>query len=405
MGLASTILFFGACVGHVAILVYSLNWWYGLPLPHRILSTFRLLHGILVVVGVAGFGYAWFLFYPLTHWLCLETPKDLIAVGYTVACALVGWLIVPAITIKRFFRAKPSVLASNHTETFDVAAKLGFKPAARGRHWLLAHLPGNEIFKVDLAERVLRLPRLPAAWDRLTILHMTDLHFSGTPNRVFYQEVTRRCRDWDPDLVAITGDFVDGPYFHRWILPTLGWLRARVACFAVLGNHDSWYEPEGVKRRLEGLGIRVLDNSWTKIDVCGQPLVVVGHQGPWFRPGPDLSGCPDGPFRLCLSHTPDNIAWAKQNQIDLMLAGHVHGGQIRFPVIGSVLVPSVYSRRYDCGVFDEPPTVLHVSRGLGGQHPVRYNCRPEVTKLVLRATSPDSTESAHPVSTPRGFAT
>jgi len=46
-------------------------------------------------------------------------------------------------------------------------------------------------------------------------------------------------------------------------------------------------------------------------------------------------------------------------------------------------VPSIYSRRYDCGVFHEPPTVLHVSRGLSGQHPLRYNCRPEVTKLVL----------------------
>src|SRR5262249_4631012 len=68
-------------------------------------------------------------------------------------------------------------------------------------------------------------------------------------------------------------------------------------------------------------------------------------------------------------------------------AGHNHGGQIRFPVIGSVFVPSRYSRRYDCGTFYEPPTVLHVSPGLGGQEPVRYNCRPEVTKLVLqRAT-------------------
>src|SRR5262249_4683262 len=160
------------------------------------------------------------------------------------------------------FRAQPSALISNHTETFDVAAKLGFKPAGRGKHRLLAYLPGNEIFQVDFAERVLRMARLPAAWDGLTILHMTDLHFSVTPDRVFYQEVMRRCRDWDPDLVAITGDFVDGPYFHRWILPALGWLGARVASFAVLGNHDSWYEPRGVKRKLESVGIRVLDNSW-----------------------------------------------------------------------------------------------------------------------------------------------
>ena len=111
---------------------------------------------------------------------------------------------------------------------------------------------------------------------------------------------------------------------------------------------------------------------------------MIGHEGPWFKPEPDLSGCPERVFRLCLSHTPDNIRWAKQNSIDLMLAGHNHGGQVRFPVIGSLLVPSRYGRRYDCGIFHEPPTLLHVSRGLGGEHPLRYNCRPEVVKIVLR---------------------
>jgi predicted MPP superfamily phosphohydrolase len=78
------------------------------------------------------------------------------------------------------------------------------------------------------------------------------------------------------------------------------------------------------------------------------------------------------------------MPWARRHQIDLMLAGHNHGGQIRLPLIGSILVPSRFSRRYDCGTFFEPPTLLHVSRGLGGQHPLRYNCRPEVTRITLR---------------------
>jgi predicted MPP superfamily phosphohydrolase len=68
-----------------------------------------------------------------------------------------------------------------------------------------------------------------------------------------------------------------------------------------------------------------------------------------------------------------------------MLAGHNHGGQIRLPGIGSIFVPSRYSRKYDCGIFHEPPTLLHVSRGLSGQQPLRYNCRPEVTRIVLRS--------------------
>ena len=130
--------------------------------------------------------------------------------------------------------------------------------------------------------------------------------------------------------------------------------------------------------------MRVLGNTWEQIEVRGAPMIVIGHEGPWFSPEPDLSTCPDGIFRLCLSHTPDNILWARRHRVDLMLSGHNHGGQIRLPLLGSVFVPSRYGRRYDCGTFDEPPTVLHVSRGLGEEHPLRYNCRPEVTRIVLR---------------------
>src|SRR5207248_1538673 len=144
-------------------------------------------------------------------------------------------------------------------------------------------------------ERTLVVPQLPAAWDGLTILHLSDLHLHGTPDRVFFQEVMDLCAAWEPDLVAITGDIVDSDHHHRWIVPTLGRLRWRIAAFGILG------------------------------------------------------------------------------------------GQIRLPLVGSVIVPSRYGRRYDCGTFDEPPTLLHVSRGLSGKEPVRYNCRPEVAKLVLRS--------------------
>ena len=102
-------------------------------------------------------------------------------------------------------------------------------------------------------------------------------------------------------------------------------------------------------------------------------------------PDPDLAGTPENAFRLLLSHTPDQIQRARADQIDLMLAGHNHGGQVRFPLFGPVYSPSVYGCRYASGVFWEAPTLLHVSRGLGGRHPLRINCRPEVTRIVLRS--------------------
>jgi predicted MPP superfamily phosphohydrolase len=237
---------------------------------------------------------------------------------------------------------------------------------------------------VDFSERTLRLPRLPVAWDGLTILHLSDLHLCGTPDRAWFRAVMDRCAVWEPDLVAVTGDLADGEEYIRWVVPVLGRLRWKIAAFAILGNHDAWYAPGKVRRRLRRLGMHVLGNDWEQNEVRGEPLVVIGQESPWFRPAPDLSGCPAGPFRLCLSHTPDNIRWARRAGVDLMLAGHVHGGQIRLPLIGSILVPSRYGRRYDCGVFDESPTVMHVSRGLGGDHPLRFRCRPEATRLILR---------------------
>jgi predicted MPP superfamily phosphohydrolase len=68
-----------------------------------------------------------------------------------------------------------------------------------------------------------------------------------------------------------------------------------------------------------------------------------------------------------------------------MLAGHTHGGQIRFPGIGAILAPSRYGVRYAAGTFHLPPVVMHVSRGISGLQPLRFNCLPELTKLVLLA--------------------
>jgi uncharacterized protein len=265
---------------------------------------------------------------------------------------------------------------------------MGYVPAGRGTHGWLARLPGNEVFRVDFTERTFCLPQLPAEWDGLSILHLTDLHMCGTPDRMFFQQVMDLCRDWEPDLVALTGDIVDSDHHHRWIVPVLGRLRWRVGAFAVLGNHDAWYHPQVIRRQLRKAGFQVLANCWQRHEVRGIPLAVIGHEGPWYRPAPDLSGCPAEGFRLCLSHTPDNVRWARRNAIDLMLSGHNHGGQIRLPVIGSVFVPSIYGRRYDSGIFHEPPTLVHVGRGLSGQHPLRYNCRPEVVRIVLRKPEP-----------------
>jgi predicted MPP superfamily phosphohydrolase len=371
-----------ACLGHLVLMIGSHNWFYGLRLPKRAGDVVHLVHALVVLALPAGLllGWGWHLD-GLIAWPP-EGTVHLLVLGYLAVCLAVALVWLPWVTVRRLLRRPPRGQVSS--EVVDVARQLGRCPKGEGHHAFLAHLPGNEIFQVEYVRRELYPRRLPAAWDGLTVLHLSDLHLHGTPDQEYFAALLDTCRGWEPDLVAISGDIVDSDHHHNWIAPLLGRLRWRVAAFAILGNHDHRHDLGVIRGELRKLGMVVLENNWHEVDVRGERLVVVGHEGPWLRPAPELKDCPQGPFRLCLSHTPDNMAWARRQGMDVVLAGHVHGGQIRLWPFGSILVPSRCGRRYDWGAFEEEGTLLYVSRGISGEHPVRYNCRPEVTLLTLR---------------------
>lgn len=374
------LIFVAGCAGHTLLLVAHINWWYALPIDHRLLSLWRKVHALVVLGG-------WYLFANLLFVANAldDTPAlRMAALAYLGATVVIGVVVFPILSILRWRRRPAPALVEDGGDIVDVAQALGHRPLGTASNRWQALLPFNQSFQVEFSERTLSLPRLPVVWDGLKVLHLSDLHLRGCPDRRFFQFVMDRCREWQPHLVCVTGDIVDSPTHHRWVVPVLGRLRCEYGAFAILGNHDAWYEPELARRRLRRAGYQVLGNAWSELDIRGEKLAVVGNEAPWFRPLPTPCPHADAAFRLCLSHSPDQIRWARGEGIDLMLAGHVHGGQIRFPWFGSMFVPSRYGRRYDCGTFEEPPTVLHVSRGLGGQHPLRYACRPEVTMLTLR---------------------
>ena len=381
------LLLLGACIGHGFLMIVGLNVLYAWPLPHQVLKYTRKIDLLIIVSGPLLF--AWALDLIDTQQLSWD-PRHLRSYvsPYFMCCVAVGLVIAPICEILYLLRRTAPQQTSIRGEVFDVAKQLGFAPEGKGKDAAACRLPLNRVFQVEFTEKTLTLAQLPEAWDGLSILHLSDLHFCGTPDRIFYQLVMERClKAGIPDVIAMTGDVVDSDWHHRWIVPVLGRLRCNIAAYAILGNHDSWRDHVQVRRRLRRIGMRVIGNGWEVIDVRGVPMAVIGHEGPWFCPGPDLAGCPDGAFRLCLSHTPDNIGWARRHHIDLVLAGHVHGGQIRLPLLGSVFVPSRYSRQYDAGTFYRPPTVMHVSRGLAGQHPLRFFCYPEITRIILRKAS------------------
>ncbi|MCI0699605.1 MAG: metallophosphoesterase, partial [Planctomycetia bacterium] len=271
--------------------------------------------------------------------------------------------------------------------TLDLWPELGQKLIGDGKGRPFTRLPGNCVFKLDVTELTLAVPKLPPEWDGLTILVLSDLHFHGTPSRAYFERVFAELAIERTDLVCLVGDYVDTDTHHEWIAPLLSRLSATEAKLAILGNHDVHHEPDRVRAELTSAGYIVLGNGWRELTIRGVKCVAVGHEGPWFSPPPGLSSAPTDTFRLCLSHTPDNFYWAQKNGINLVFCGHVHGGAIRLPLIGSIFIPSIYGRRFDQGVFAQNDTVMAVSRGVSGKEPIRFRCNPQVLRVKLQFPS------------------
>jgi uncharacterized protein len=169
----------------------------------------------------------------------------------------------------------------------------------------------------------------------------------------------------------------------------LGQLSARHGAYFILGNHDRSVDVVRLRRSLTHSGLIDLGGRWLQVELRGTPVVLAGNERPWIASSADLQSCPPpapaGPLRIALAHTPDQFAWARANHIDLLLAGHTHGGQICIPPLGAIFTPTAQGVKYISGVFYRPPTILHVSRGISGDTPIRWNCRPEIAHLRLRA--------------------
>ncbi len=204
----------------------------------------------------------------------------------------------------------------------------------------------------------------------------------------YFQEIVRLSNELQPDLVALTGDLVDRARCIDWIPDTLSRLTARYGVYCVLGNHDVRGDAARVVRAIEESGLCYLGGRHVQIEIRGLPAILAGNELPWL-PAADLEHCPPprqgGPFRIALSHSPDQLEWARDHDVDLLLAGHTHGGQIRLPLIGPIFTPSRRGLSYMSGVFHAPPTIMHVTRGVSGSFPLRWNCAPEIARLVLHA--------------------
>lgn len=376
---ASHLLLIAFLIGHAIHIVVLLNLAHGTGLNARWMD--MMVFAVLGLVSLVVLTAAW----PL--WGKSWAAWPWLARGYVVLC--LGTLLVglPLVTIMRVLRRHPVGMTRTRSSVVDLAGLHGRENLlGPGKRSGLLRLPFNDAFRVHISEWSVTIENLPAALDGLSLLHLTDFHFAPTYNLRFFEEVVRAAIGDapEPDLVLLTGDFVDHDDAIAWTVPVLSPLHARLGRFAILGNHDYRHDFRSLRRELRRAGFTTLEGRWAVLEVNGCRLAIGGTSYPW---GKDLGqrAVPTADARILMSHAPDQIYRAASWGIDLMLCGHNHGGQVRLPVLGPILMPSRYSRRFDRGFFRVGPTLMFVGQGIGAKDPVRIGCMPEITRLVLKS--------------------
>jgi hypothetical protein len=236
----------------------------------------------------------------------------------------------------------------------------------------------------------LRLPRWPAALDGFRIVQISDIHVGPLLGRRFASELTARVNELAADLVAVTGDLVDGSVerLREEVAPFAG-LRARHGVFFVTGNHDWYSGAEAWVGAVRELGFRVLRNERVAIGSDGAGFDLAGvddHRGDWLHGSPSdlgraLAGRDPARPLVLLAHDPTTFGEASKRGVDLQLSGHTHGGQIwPFRWLVRLAVPWVE------GLHERGGSRLYVSRGTGfWGPPLRLLAPAEITEITFRS--------------------
>jgi predicted MPP superfamily phosphohydrolase len=246
-----------------------------------------------------------------------------------------------------------------------------------------------------LAERIfIKNKRLSKTLADFRLVQISDLHL-----RQFgplEQKAIKLINQASPDMLFVTGDILGkGNESIPICLDFFSRITARLGIWVVLGNEDHLHAGKMIDTNrfvnlLQQHGIQVLQNERRKVTITSDDTTseskhfwIIGVDDPYLAYD-DLYlasiGIPAEEVKLLLVHTPDIIEDAARLNIDLMLAGHTHGGQIRFPLLGAVITQSLYEKKYAVGLYMLKNTTLYVNRGIGtASIPLRLFCRPEIT--------------------------
>lgn len=252
---------------------------------------------------------------------------------------------------------------------------------------------------IDWRRRTIRIEGLAHTFDGYRLIQLSDLHLSEgkSLNPARLAKIVARVNRLRPDAIAITGDFVSHvDAVSREGIRQLAALRASDGIFVVPGNHDYWSGIPAVHDLVQQAGLRWLINAHHLIRRQRAELTIAGVDDAW-EGAPDLEqallGIPTDTPVILLAHTP-NFADVSvhDRRVVLQLSGHSHGGQVRIPGFGPVVLPD-QAWRFPVGLYrvssperNGRALWVYTNRGLGlAEIPIRFNCRPEVTIFTLRS--------------------
>lgn len=278
------------------------------------------------------------------------------------------------------------------TTTLSGCAGLVLYSGEIERHW------------VEITHRDIRLRSLPASFDGMRIVQLSDIHLDEFTEPFLLRHAIEQINRLQPDAVLLTGDFVSYEISPRKFSERSAWQCAEMLrelkCperYAILGNHDHFLSGTEVTRALRTSGIPVLINSYLPIERKGDRIWLAGLDDTLCG-RPDLNQAIPASIReiegqsvILMCHEPDYaddlLLHPAGKSISLMVSGHTHGGQIRLPFVGALELPAG-GRKYVQGLFRLGSMQLYVNRGVGTVGvPFRFACPPEITEFTLRTAA------------------
>jgi uncharacterized protein len=249
--------------------------------------------------------------------------------------------------------------------------------------------------RLTVRQQTLQIHKWPRELDGLRIAVIGDLHVDDWfINNKKVRTIVDRTNELQPDLIILLGDFVSSRGWVRRSVPPESFtpllkdLKAPLGVYAVLGNHDWWYNGPRVRAALENNGIKVLENEVAPVPVRGTSIWLVGLADLWTRPqliDETVAKVPEDQTIIALAHNPDIFPQLPQ-RVPLLLAAHTHGGQVRFPLLGSVVESSKFGDRYAMGHVSENGHDMFVTTGIGTSIlAVRFGVPPEIVLLTIRS--------------------